>query len=67
MNGVPITPAIERDLADKIQTFDTRFFVAIHHGEIKIVKLARQELCSRGFDGDGQWVGFKASKALFRE
>jgi hypothetical protein len=32
--------------------------VALIHGEIDIVKLAREELVSRGLDGNGGWVGF---------
>ncbi|MFZ2752159.1 MAG: hypothetical protein WAZ48_01820 [Lysobacteraceae bacterium] len=66
MSGRDIRDA-ERGIADKIQTFDTRFLVAIHHGDIDIVKLARQELQNRGFDGEGQWVGFKKARELFGE
>jgi len=65
MSGAPITQGIDRDLADQLQIFDTRFLVAIHHGDVDIVKLARQELMNRGLNGDGRWVGFaKAGELL---
>ena len=60
-----ITQGIDRDLAERLQTFDTRFLVAIHHGDVDIVTLARQELMNRGINGDGRWVGFaKAGELL---
>ena len=60
-----ITQGIDRDLAKQLQTLDTRFLVAIHHGDVDVVALARRELMSRGLNGDGRWVGFaKAGEAL---
>jgi hypothetical protein len=60
-----ITQGIDRDLAERLQIFDTRFLVAIHHGDVDIVKLVRQELMNRGLNGDGRWVGFaKAGELL---
>jgi hypothetical protein len=65
MSGARITQGIDRDLAEQLQTFDTRFLVAIHHGDVDIAKLARQELMNRGLNGDGRWVGFaEAGEAL---
>jgi hypothetical protein len=58
MSSTQITQGIERDFAAEVQTFDTRFLVAIHHGEIDVVKLAREQLMNRGLNGDGRWVGF---------
>lgn len=58
MSGARIAQGTDNDLADFVQTFDTRFLVALLHGEIDIVKLAREELVSRGLDSDGRWVGF---------
>lgn len=59
-----ITQGIDRDLAEQIQTFDTRFLVAIHHGDVDIVTLARQELMNRGLNGEGRWVGFAQAGEL---
>ena len=53
-----ITQDIERDLGEHFQILDTRFLVAIHHGDVDAVKLAREELMNRGLNGDGRWVGF---------
>lgn len=55
---------IDRDLAEEIQTLDTRFLLAIHHGDVDVVKLARRELASRGLDGRGRWVGFASAGEL---
>lgn len=58
-------PSTDHDLAGYVQTFDTRFLVAIHRGEVDVVRRARQELMNRGLDGDGRWVGFaKAGELL---
>jgi hypothetical protein len=58
VSGARIEQRTGDDLADVVQSFDTRFLVALHRGEIDIVKLAREELVSRGLDGNGRWVGF---------
>lgn len=56
---------VDRDLAEEIQTLDTRFLLAIHHGDVDVPKLAREELAKRGLDGSGRWVGFaRAGEAL---
>lgn len=54
---------IDRDLAEQLQTFDTRFLLAIHHDDVDILTLVRQELASRGLDGTGRWVGFAEAGA----
>ena len=60
-----ITQGIDRDLAEQLQVFDTRFLLAIHHGDVDVVRLVRCELASRGMDGNGRWVGFaEAGQAL---
>jgi hypothetical protein len=60
-----ITQGIDRDLAEQLQVFDTRFLLAIHHGDVDMVHLVRRELASRGMDGNGRWVGFaEAGQAL---
>lgn len=56
---------VDRDLAEEIQTLDTRFLLAIHHGDVDVGTLVRKELASRGLDGTGRWVGFaEAGEAL---
>jgi hypothetical protein len=60
-----ISRGIDRDLAEHLQSLDTRFLMATHHGDVDVVALARRELMNRGFNGDGRWVGFaKAGEAL---
>lgn len=57
--------SLEHDLAEQLQVFDTRFLLAIHHGDVSVVELARRELACRGIDGTGRWVGFaKAGESL---
>ena len=57
--------SIAHDLAEQLQVFDTRFLLAIHHGDVSVADLARRELASRGIDGSGRWVGFAmAGEAL---
>ena len=58
MNSARTSQGVDLDLAEQFQTFDTRFLVAIHHGDIDVVALARRELMNRGLDGNGHWVGF---------
>ena len=57
MSGYP-SQSMERDLADQMQALDTRFLLAIHHGDVYVQALARRELANRGIDGSGRWVGF---------
>lgn len=65
MSGARITQGIDRDLGEHVQILDTRFLMAIHHGDVDVVRLARQELMNRGLNGDGRWVGFaKAGELL---
>jgi hypothetical protein len=54
----PASPSTDHDLSGYVQAFDTRFLVAIHRGEVDVVRLARQELMNRGLDGEGRWIGF---------
>lgn len=51
-------PSTDHDIAGYVQAFDTRFLVAIHRGEVDVVRLAREELMNRGLDGEGRWIGF---------
>ena len=65
MSDERITQGIDRDLGEHFQILDTPFLVAIHHGDVDLVKLARQELMNRGLNGEGRWVGFaKAGELL---
>lgn len=49
---------IDRDLTEQFQTLDTRFLLALHHGDVNAVAIARRVLAHRGLDGSGRWVGF---------
>lgn len=65
MSLAHITQGIDRDFAEQLQSIDTRFLVASHHGDVDVVTLAREALMNRGLDGNGRWVGFaKAGEAL---
>jgi hypothetical protein len=56
---------LDLDLSEQLQTFDTRFLLAIHHGDVDVAVLARRELAMRGLVGSGRWVGFaKAGERL---
>ena len=57
--------SISQDLAEQLQVLDTRFLLAIHHGDVSMADLARRERARRGIDGSGRWVGFAlAGEAL---
>jgi hypothetical protein len=60
-----ITQGIDRDFLEEMQRLDTRFMVAIHHGEIDVVMLAREVLMRRGLNGEGRWVGFVEARQIF--
>ncbi|WP_414616590.1 hypothetical protein [Stenotrophomonas muris] len=61
----PTIQGIDQDLAEQLQVLDTRFLLAILHGDVDVGRLARRELASRGVDGSGRWVGFaEAGRAL---
>jgi hypothetical protein len=65
MSSNSISQGIDRDLAEYIETIDTRFLLAIHHGDVDVAAIARREMMNRGLNGDGRWVGFaKAGEAL---
>jgi hypothetical protein len=49
---------IDHDLTEEFQTLDTRFLLALHHGDVDAVAIARRVLANRGLDGSGRWVGF---------
>ncbi|KOR44268.1 hypothetical protein ADT25_10960 [Xanthomonas oryzae] len=49
---------IDMDLIDQFQTLDTRLLLAMHHGDVDALAVARRELAMRGVDGTGRWVGF---------
>lgn len=58
-----VSPGVDRDLAEQLQTFDTRFLIAIHHSDVDVLNLVRRELANRGVDGSGRWVGFAQAAA----
>jgi hypothetical protein len=65
MSSNNISQGLDRDLAEYIQTIDTRFLLAIHHGDVDVAAIARREMMNRGIDGSGRWVGYaKAGQAL---
>ncbi len=65
MNRNAPSQGLNLDLGEQLQTFDTRFLLAIHHGDVDVVAIARRELAMRGLDGTGRWVGFaKAGEVL---
>lgn len=65
MNNASFMQGLARDLGEHLQTLDTRFLLAIHHGDVDVAKLAREQLMNRGLNGDGRWVGYaKAGEAL---
>lgn len=63
MSSAP-SQGIDRDLAEQLQVFDTRFLLALHHGDVDVLHLARLELAQRGLDGNGRWVGFARAGEL---
>jgi hypothetical protein len=59
------SPAGEPDLSglgpeelDFIFALDTSVLVALVHARIQIQQMAEQELLRRGFNRNGQWIGF---------
>ena len=59
------TQWLARDLAEHLQHLDTRFLLAIHHSDVDIARLAKEELMNRGLNGEGRWVGYaKAGELL---
>lgn len=65
MSNARHTQGLARDLAEFFQPLDTRFLLAIHHGDVDVVRLAREQLMNRGLNGDGRWVGYaKAGEML---
>ncbi|WP_282265500.1 hypothetical protein [Stenotrophomonas sp. PS02298] len=60
-----ISQGLEHDLAEQLSALDTRFLLAIHHGDVDVQAVARRLLAERGIDGTGRWVGFApAAEAL---
>lgn len=56
---------LERDLAEEFRGLYTRFVLAMHHGYIDPVFVARRVLADRGLGADGRWLGFsEAYQAL---
>jgi hypothetical protein len=64
MNGC-ITQGMDRDLGEHLRSLDTRFLLAMHHGDVDVVRLARIELANRGIGADGRWVGFAEAGQQF--
>lgn len=58
MSRPEITQGIDRDMAEAIQTIDTRFLLAIIHGTVDPVLVAKRLLADRGLDPGGRWIGF---------
>lgn len=62
-------PTKEEEIADDLNpnfmfsTTWTDLLSKIAKGEIDANFYARQELCNRGLDLNGNWIGFKAAKA----
>jgi hypothetical protein len=44
----------------------TDLLVKALNGEIDLKALAEAELCNRGLDRSGRWIGFEAAKRLWR-
>jgi hypothetical protein len=63
MNRNAPSQGIDLDLSEQLQTFDTRFLLAIHHGNVDVAALAKRELAMRGLDDAGRWVGFAEAGA----
>lgn len=58
---------VEHDFQEVAQTFDTRFLLAIIHGDVDVVHVAKRELVNRGLDRHGRWVGFQRSTDMHIE
>lgn len=56
--------ALEHDIDEMLQTFDTRLLSAIARGEVDAASLARHTLAGRGLNGAGNWVGFDKARRL---
>lgn len=60
-----MTQGLQHDLAEQLAALDTRFLLAIHHGDVDVLGVVRRLLAERGIDGTGRWVGFApAAEAL---
>lgn len=42
-----------------ISLFETDILVMAVKGQIDLNELAKKELCNRGLDDEGKWVGFR--------
>lgn len=47
------------------QGLSTESLLAIVHGEVDPVALARAHLASRGFDENGRWIGFAMAEKIW--
>lgn len=54
----PMTKGLQDDLAEQLAALDTRFLLAIHHGDVDVQGVVCRLLAERGIDGTGRWVGF---------
>jgi hypothetical protein len=54
----PLTP----DQIDFIHVAPVSVLVAAANGEVDLNRLALQELANRGYDRQGNWVGFKRAR-----
>lgn len=48
-----------------LSMFNTDILVKVISGEYDLNYLARVEMANRGFDENGNWIGFNQSKKLF--
>lgn len=64
MSLAPST-SLQDDLETVLQGLDTRFLLAIHHGDIDPVVLARRLLALRGINSTGRWVGYAEAAEQF--
>jgi hypothetical protein len=65
MTRQTMTQGIERDLAEEFRGLDTRFLLAMIHGDVDPVSVARRELADRGIGPSGRWMGLaEAYRAL---
>lgn len=54
----------ERLIAEQLQSFDTALLIAIAEGDVSAVELAKRELCYRGLDKSGRWVGIEEAWSI---
>lgn len=48
------------------QSVNTKLLLAMATGKVNAQEYAKLEMVNRGFDKKGSWIGFKASKELWK-